>query len=182
MDIHPYKIGLNLKNKLLLITFLLITLFRIDYGFAQRRTASAKQKNSEIHKHIFELKTGREIFLIALGAGLNIYNISLQNQVIPLTPEEISLLDPNQINPFDRKTIDNYRAEGAGDYLLYASFLIPLTVPLTIFKGEEHKSDWKVWAIMTSELMLLNGGFNGILKASVLRIRPYVYNPDVSLE
>lgn len=35
---------------------------------------------------------------------------------------------------------------------------------------------------MTSELLLINGGFNGITKSSVLRIRTFVYNPDVSLE
>jgi membrane-associated phospholipid phosphatase len=35
---------------------------------------------------------------------------------------------------------------------------------------------------MTAELLLLNGGFNGIIKSSALRTRPFVYNPDVSLE
>ncbi len=169
-------------SKTIIICFISMIMFRIDHGFAQQRTQNSETRNGKIHQHVFELKTGREIFLVTLGAGLNIYNAYLQNQVVPLTPIEIAQLDPNQVNPFDRKTIDNYRQEGAGDYLLYASFLIPLAVPLTIFKGEEHKSDWKVWAIMTSELLLLNGGFNGIMKASVLRIRPFVYNPDVPLE
>jgi len=137
---------------------------------------------SEAHEHVFGLKTGREILLLTLGAGLNAYNVYLQNKVTPLTPIEIAQLDPEQVNPLDRKTIDNYREEGAGDYLLYASFLIPFTVPLTIFKGEEHKSDWKVWAVMTSELLLIQGGFNGIMKSSVLRIRPFVYNPNVSID
>jgi membrane-associated phospholipid phosphatase len=167
---------------ILLICLFFITIFKIDSGFAQQSTQESKLKTGEIHKHVFELKTGKEIILLTLGAGLNIYNMYLHNQVMPLTPSEIAQLDPNQINSFDRKTIDNYREEGAGDYLLYASILIPFTVPLTIFKGEEHKSDWKVWAIMTSELLLLNGGFNGIIKSSALRTRPFVYNPDVSLE
>ncbi len=170
------------RRKLLIIFLLTSSLFQVDNNFAQQRNHRNKIAINEAHKHVFELKTGREIFLLTLGAGLNVYNAYLQNQVTPLTPVEIIQLDPEQVNPFDRKTIDNYREEGAGDYLLYASFLIPLTVPLTIFKGDEHKSDWKVWAVMTSELLILNGGFNGILKSSVLRIRPFVYNPDVSLE
>jgi len=180
MEIHPYTI--SLRKKLLITCFISIALSPIDFGFAQQRIHKDTLTYNEVHKHIFELKTGREIFLLALGAGFNIYNAYLQNQVAPLTPIEIAQLDPEQVNPFDRKTIDNYREEGAGDVLLYASFLIPFTVPLTIYKGEEHRSDWKVWAVMTSELMLLNGGFNGIIKSSVLRIRPFVYNPDVSIE
>jgi len=172
----------RLRKKILIIFFISITLFPIDYGFAQQNTKKNKPIVNEVHKHEFELKTGREIFLLALGAGLNAYNIYLQNKVDPLTPMQIAQLDPEQVNPFDRKTIDNYRDRTAGDLLLYASVFIPLTVPLTIYKGEEHKSDWKVWAVMTSELFLINGGFNGILKKSVLRIRPFVYNPEVDLE
>ncbi len=173
---------LILRRKLILLLFISVSLVQPDHGFAQQRSRSSKTPLNEVHKHVFELKTGREIFLLTLGAGLNVYNAYLQNQVVPLTPDEIARLDPGQVNSFDRKTIDNYRQEGAGDYLLYASFLIPFTVPLTIFKGGEHKSDWKVWAVMTSELLLLNGGFNGIIKSSVLRVRPFVYNPDVSLD
>ncbi len=170
------------RRKIMIICIVSAFLFQTNFVFAQQNNKKNELESYNTHEHVFELKTGREIFLLSLGAGLNLYNIYLQNQVDPLTPFEIAQLDPMQVNPFDRKTIDNYRKEGAGDYLLYASFLIPFTVPLTIFKGEEHKSDWKVWAIMTSELALINAGFNGIIKSSVLRIRPFVYNPDVSLE
>lgn len=180
MEILPNIV--RLRTKILIIFFISTALFRSDYGFAQQNIKKKVLIGNEEHKHIFELKTGREIFLLTLGTGLNLYNAYLQNRVSPLTPMEIAQLDPEQVNPFDRKTIDNYRQDRAGDFLLYASFLIPLTVPLTIFKGDEHRSDWKVWAVMTSELLLINGGFNGIIKSSVLRIRPFVYNPDVSLE
>ncbi len=170
------------RTKILVIFFISTALFQSDYGFAQQNTEKKELVSNKAHKHVFELKTKREIFFLTLGTGLNIYNAYLQNRVIPLTPMEISQLDPEQVNPFDRKTIDNFREDRAGDLLLYASFLIPLVVPLTIFKGDEHKSDWKVWAIMTSELLLINSGFNGIMKSSVLRTRPFVYNPEVSLE
>lgn len=180
MEFLAFKVFL--RKKIIFICFISALLLQSDFGFAQQNNQKNKFVDNKVHEHIFELKTRREIFLIALGAGLNAYNAYLQSNVVPLTPLEISQLDPLQVNPFDRKTIDNFREEGAGDYLLYASFLIPLTVPLTIFKGEEHRSDWKVWAVMTSELILINSGFNGILKASVLRTRPFVYNPDVSID
>jgi len=170
------------RSQIFIICFVFTTLIQTGNGFSQKNTKKIALKDNEVHKHAFGVKTGREIFLLTLGAGLNIYSAYLQNQVAPLTPAEIANLDPQQINPFDRKTIDNYRQEGAGDILLYASFLVPLAVPLAIFKGDTHRSDWKVWAVMTSELLLLNGGFNGIIKSSVLRIRPFVYNPNVSLE
>ena len=134
MEILPDIIGL--KKKFLIICCIFITLSRIDYSFAQHRVHRNKLTDNEVYKHVFELKTGREIFLLTLGAGLNIYNAYLQNQINPLTSGEIAQLDPEQVNPFDRKTIDNYRAEGTGNYMLYASILIPLAVPLTIFKGD----------------------------------------------
>ena len=170
------------RRKLLLIYLLTVSLSQVDNSFAQQRNQGNKLTINEAHKHVFELKTGREIFLFTLGTGLNIYNAYLQNQVNPLTPDEIDQLDPEHVNPFDRKTIDFYNEEGRGNFLLYASFLIPLAIPLKIFKGDEHKSDWKIWAVMTSELLFLNGGLNGVIKSSVLRIRPFVYNPDVSIE
>jgi len=179
--VKRFPFTMNLKKKILVFLFISIALFRIDYGFAQQNNRKDTLSNGK-HKHEFGLKTGREIFLLALGTGLSIYTKNLQNQVIPLTPVEIAQLDPEQVNPFDRKTIDNFREDFAGDALLFASFLIPFTVPLTIYKGEEHKSDWKVWAVMTSELLLINGGFNGLIKSSVLRIRPFVYNPEVDIE
>lgn len=136
----------------------------------------------ESRKHLFELKTAREIALLSIGAGMNLYNAHLQSNVEPLTPDQIVALDPEQVNPFDRKTINRYRDIGTGDLMLYASFVIPFAVPLTLYRGEEHKSDWKVWAVMMSELLLINSGLNGILKSSVQRTRPFVYNPDVDLE
>ena len=139
-------------------------------------------KLEESKKHLFELKTAREIVLLSVGAGLNLYNAHLQSNVDPLTPDQIMALDPEQVNPFDRKTIDRYREIGTGDLMLYASFVIPFAVPLTLYKGEEHKSDWKVWAVMMSEVLLINSGLNGVLKSSVLRTRPFVYNPDVDME
>lgn len=159
----------------------ILFLIPCDYSLAQKKGKNVF-KLDESRKHLFELKTAREIVLLSIGTGLNLYNAHLQSDVVPLTADQIAQLNPEQINPFDRKTINRYRDIGTGDLMLYASFVIPFAVPLTLYKGEEHKKDWKVWAVMMSEVLLINSGLNGILKSSVLRTRPFVYNPDVPLE
>ena len=85
---------MSLKKRILIIIIFSVALSPFECAVAQERTPTNKSINKVEHKHEFELKTGREIFLLALGAGLNSYNIYLQNQVIPLTPMEIAQLDP----------------------------------------------------------------------------------------
>jgi membrane-associated phospholipid phosphatase len=126
----------------------------------------------------YDLETKREWFLLGGGAVLGISALAVINSVEPLTYEEIAALDPEDINGFDRDGVQPYRDTHAGDALLYASFVLPLT----LLGPEETRADWKILGVMWAETVLLSAGINGVVKGLASRTRPYVYDPQTPEE
>jgi membrane-associated phospholipid phosphatase len=104
--------------------------------------------------------------------------VILVDNVEPLTLEEINNLDPDDINSFDRRAVEPYRETQAGDALLFASYLLPLT----IFTYPDTRHDWKTTGVMWVETTLIQLGVTGVVKGLASRTRPYVYDPDTPLE
>ena len=90
-------------------------------------TDSMKITHTASHQGLYGLDYKREIILLGSGVVMGISGLVLVNNVTPLTAEEIAQLDPNDINPFDRHSVGQYREVKTGDVLLYTSFLLPLT-------------------------------------------------------
>lgn len=126
----------------------------------------------------FRLEKTRERALLGTGALLGVGSLVLAAGVDPLTVDEINQLDANDVNDFDRDSIDPYRDAYAGDALAVVSYLLPLTT----FARADTKRDWETIGVMWMEATLLNLGINGIAKATVLRTRPYVYDADTPLD
>ncbi len=126
----------------------------------------------------FELEPKREWVLLGTGAALGIISLAMLQQVDPLTLDEIAALDINDVNSFDRNAVYPYRETTAGDVLLYTSFLLPLT----FLTYEDTRNDWQILGVMWVETVLLQATINGIVKAAVLRTRPYVYDPDTPID
>lgn len=126
----------------------------------------------------FTLEPKREWILLGTGAALGIASLTLMSHVDPLTPDEIAVLDINDVNSFDQGSVGPYRETDAGDGLLYASFLLPLT----FLTYGETRDDWQTIGMMWIETMLLQASINGIVKASVQRTRPYAYDPETSMD
>jgi membrane-associated phospholipid phosphatase len=126
----------------------------------------------------FALEPKREWILLGTGAALGATSLVLDSAVDPLTPEEIAALDINDVNSFDRGAVKPYRETEAGDGLLYASLLLPFT----FLAHEDARQDWRTLGVMWIQTMLLQSGVNGIVKAGVLRTRPYVYDPETPMD
>lgn len=126
----------------------------------------------------YRLEPAREWTLVGLGAALGVTGLVLTANVDALTPDEVSSLDTDDINDFDREGIQPYREDHAGDVLATASYLLPLT----FFTHPDTKRDVEILAGMWAEAALLNIGLNGVVKAAVLRTRPYAYDPDAPIE
>ena len=102
------------------------------------------------------------------------------NEHEPLTEAEIGTLHASQVNKFDRIATRQWHppAGTASDSLLFAIGLLPV-----VFLSEHHTSvDILPLAIMAAEAYLFNYGVTTITKNLTKRIRPYAYNPDVSME
>ncbi len=126
----------------------------------------------------FALESKREWILLGTGATLGITSLSMLSHVDPLTLDEIAALDINDINSFDRGAVGPYRETRAGDGMLYTSFLLPLT----FLTYEETRDDWRTIGVMWIETIILQASINGIVKTSVLRTRPYAYDPETTID
>jgi membrane-associated phospholipid phosphatase len=124
------------------------------------------------------LEQKQEWILLGAGAALGVTALVLESNVDPLTLEEIANLDINDVNSFDRGAVEPYRETQAGDALLYTSFLLPVS----FLAHGDARQDWRTLGVMWIQTMLLQSGVNGIIKAGVLRTRPYVYDPDTPMD
>jgi hypothetical protein len=104
--------------------------------------------------------------------------MAMYSRIDPLTPDEIADLDINDVNSFDRGAMSPYRETGAGDALLYTSYLLPLT----FLAHERAREDWKTLGVLWVETLALQLGINGFVKSTVLRTRPYAYDPDTPMD
>ena len=125
----------------------------------------------------FVLETPQESILLGTGAALGVTALVLGAHVEPLTREAIDALDIQDINSFDRGAVGPHRETPAGDALLAASYAIPLS----FLAGSETRRDWKRLAVMWTEAVFLQVGMNGIVKSTVQRTRPYVYDAATPL-
>jgi len=126
----------------------------------------------------YSLDSTREWTLFGTGVALGLGGLFMTTHVEPLTLDEINRLDVNDINGFDRGSMQPLRDDHAGDALAVASYL----VPLTFLTRDDTRSDFKTLGTMWVEATLLNLGINGIVKAAVARTRPYAYDPDAPMD
>ena len=126
----------------------------------------------------FNLDFTREAALIGTGVAAGVTAFVILENIEPLTPQEINLLDPADVNGFDRGAIGPFTDDNVGDVLLYGSYLLPLT----FLAYEETNRDFLELALMYGEVLLIQGSINGIVKGTVLRTRPYVYDKNSPLD
>jgi len=126
----------------------------------------------------YDLELKNELLLLGGGVSSIIVGAIIADNVSPLSLQEINELDVNDINSFDRNAIKPFHESLNGDYLLYGSFLLPLT----FLANDNTRRDWQMLGTMWLEVMAIQSGINLITKALTKRTRPYVYDPNTPLE
>ncbi|GDX51315.1 hypothetical protein LBMAG27_03620 [Bacteroidota bacterium] len=95
----------------------------------------------------------------------------------PFTEVQLVGLDKNTINSFDRVATGYWKPgiASASDYMLIGISFLPV-----LFLSEHHTGhDFKSLLIMTAETFAFNYGTTYIVKSTVNRTRPYVYNTNL---
>lgn len=122
---------------------------------------------------------------IALAATVtNYYGMKVVDRKSPLDSTEISLLDANDINAFDRSATQQdasyiHRAWEISDIGMRGSFLLPLLLVL----DKEIRQDWAPVLLLYLQSEAVVGNlFSWGAAIHIDRIRPLVYNPDVLYE
>jgi membrane-associated phospholipid phosphatase len=155
---------MNIKKVFLLV--LLLSGF-FDFSFGQVKNIKP-----------FNINFTRETIIFGTGAVGAVAAFAILNNVEPLTPQEISLLDPADINGFDRGAIGPFTEDHTGDIILYTAYLLPLT----FLTYSETKNDLLDLTLMYGEILLIQASINGIVKGSVMRTRPFVYDDQTPIE
>jgi len=114
--------------------------------------------------------------------GTNYWGLRIVDRKSPLDSLEISQLDPNDINAFDRSATRQdaskiYDAWDLSDIGMRGSFLLPALLML----DKEIRQDWAPVLLLYLESEAIVGNlFSWGAAMHIDRIRPLVYNPDVS--
>lgn len=117
-----------------------------------------------------------------LGAGGLTFGMGFyfMGKTKPMTEEEIKKLDPLQVNPMDRPTTKNWslKAQKFSDITLHTSFYSQFALLL----DKNSRNEAGTIGVMMAETALINNGITNILKGTVQRRRPFMYNPVAPLD
>ncbi len=146
---------------------------------AQSASTNSNRDNRWPPDSVYELRTGREIGLLALGGALNGGAYLIGRGVIPLASVDIDQLNPGSINAFDRRATRNWSPGAAriSDFTLLGTVAV---VGLTGLPTLRQKK-WFTVPLLYAETMLLTVGLQDMVKVTTLRTRPFVYNADAPL-
>jgi membrane-associated phospholipid phosphatase len=126
----------------------------------------------------FDIDTDKELIIYGIGALLGTTAIIVNDNNKPLSLEEINLLNPQEVNKFDRTAIGQYETDVLGDVLFYGSFAFPLS----FLAYDDKVENLGTISLMYGEAVLLNASINAFVKALTLRDRPFVYDTNSLLE
>ena len=136
--------------------------------------------HSGVAQSPYRSQLGKDMLILSTGLGTGLAAILLEETLAPLTADEISGLSRNDVNAFDRGATYQYSTSAgtASDILVYTVIASPLTMMIE----ERVRKDWETYLVMYAETMLWTAASTHIVKNTVARIRPRVYNPDVPME
>lgn len=121
-------------------------------------------------------REGQILLAGACGIALSCY---LHNQLNPLSEADIQQLSSCNINRFDRVAAKQYSEKAASfsDYLLILNSLLPA---LHIF-NDSAIDDRATLSAIYLESFLINYALTSVIKNTVKRARPFVYNENAPL-
>lgn len=122
-------------------------------------------------------KDGGFVVVGAISSGLGLYtraNLQL------LTTSDINSLDRHDVNAFDRFAINNYSpsANKASDVFWASTYVFPFL----FLSNKKSRKDLSKITVLYSEVFFTTTGITLLIKSTVKRTRPFVYNSAVSLD
>lgn len=177
-----------MKNISIVFSFWLVLVASVNPASAQQSVVVKDSASYELPSFqdpvldpgpAFRFSLKKDLPIMA-GSGLStIAGLWLMEQVEPLTEDDIAVLDPNDVNAFDRAATRQYRYTDANlsDYLLTFSAIAPLTV----LASRPVRKEFGPVLVMYIETAAMVGGLTSISKGFFMRKRPYSYNPEVRL-
>jgi hypothetical protein len=128
----------------------------------------------------YRLSWSKELLLNGSGLTLAVLGKYLNQELVPLTQDEVYNLSPIDVNKFDRSASYHYSksATRSSDVLVGLSVILPAS----LLVQKKIRNDWETVSVMYMETLLFSNFIPMISKGRIKRIRPYVYNDEVPLE
>jgi len=128
----------------------------------------------------YKLDVTRESIIFGSAIGLTVIGLTINDDILPFTLDEINALNRDDVNKFDRGATYNWSpaAGNASDILLAVTILSPA---LLAFSDEVRNDFTPVLTMYFQALILAKASFL-TLKGITQRTRPFAYNEDAPLE
>lgn len=128
----------------------------------------------------YSLKAEREAVIFGLGASIGTTGFFLEENVKPLTAQEIETLNSKDVNFIDRSACKNFNTDlgNLSDICVYTL----ISTPSLLFLSSEIGNDFGTVASMYIQTLALLYALPSLSKGSISRVRPFVYNPDAPIE
>lgn len=136
----------------------------------------------------YSLNWKKDCAIVGLSCIIAGLDIIANNNLAPLTEEEISKLNKNDINDFDRTAIDNHSNDAAtrseiGVWTpVCISAISPIAFSLTKKKENRFIQNASILSVMWFEANVINYFGTDLTKTLVKRERPYMYDNSSPLE
>jgi hypothetical protein len=131
-------------------------------------------QDSTQRKSVYKFRFGVDIpiGLITLGTGGT--GLILHKKKLPLTADQVAMLQPSSVNKFDRNAIYQHSRAAAitSDVFQYTA----MASPAFLFIDKDIRRDWKTVMPIWMETFALTSALTIFTKEIVHRNRPYVYS------
>jgi membrane-associated phospholipid phosphatase len=128
----------------------------------------------------YKLDVKRESIIFGTAIGLGIIGLKVNDDIVPLTLDEINALNRDDVNAFDRGATYNWSlaAANASDILATALILSPALLAFS----DEVRNNFTPVLTMYFQTLILAEALPLTLKGITQRTRPFVYNEDAPLD
>lgn len=128
----------------------------------------------------YQFKSGTESSLLGAGILTTSASYYLGRKVKPITLEQISRLNINQVPSFDRYSTRYYSTRA--HQISNISGLASLAFPFVVLWGKQSQKNRGKLMLIGLEGAIINVGLTNLTKTLSKRIRPYVYNEQVPID
>ncbi len=128
----------------------------------------------------YKLSWNTDSYIVGVGAITGFTALVVDQSVHSPTPLELSQLSRESVNWLDRSA--TYRYSLLASHTSDVLYTIAFAAPAALLMDQSIRKDWQTITLMYLETFGWVGSVTELTKASVQRLRPFVYNPDVSFD
>jgi len=139
-------------------------------------TASGQDSSSSVYK----LNWDTDKYTMGIGAGILIGSYFVDRELTVITEADVNNLSRDDVFAWDRVAIGQFSESASSLSDVFRDGI--LLAPVALMLGKRGRKEWQLITYMYAETVIVTSGITTMTKATSRRVRPYAYDPEVSLE